>query len=148
GAELIFAMINPRLAARAAILYRWPDVYIAGVLEKSVQKARWRGISLVRAETWHAESVSDALADYADQNDIDYIVIGAGNCAGLQGFLKDSIARELPDKANCPVLLVNHLRNDAPAKRRGLRRLFFHNSAAPARLPVVSWRSIAGRLNL
>src|SRR5262245_47431681 len=62
-AELTFAMVNPRLAARAAILYVWPDTYIAGILEKAVRKALWQGVPSVRCETWRAETVSDALAD-------------------------------------------------------------------------------------
>lgn len=140
GAELIFAMVNPRLAARAAILYAWPDTHIAGVLEMAVRKALWRGGPSVRAETWRAESVSDALADYADRNEADYIVIGAGDRSGWPRFLTESVARELPAKANCPVLIVNRLRDDAPTERSGgLRNLLgIQAGSAPARLPVRS----------
>lgn len=43
GAELVFAMVNPRLAARAAILYVWSDAHIAGILEKTARRALWHG---------------------------------------------------------------------------------------------------------
>jgi nucleotide-binding universal stress UspA family protein len=123
SAELTFAMVNPRLAARAAILYRWPDPHIAGMLEKAVRKALWRGVASVKSDSWRAESVSDALAEYADRNAFDYIVIGARDRSGW--FLNESVAQELPAKARCPVLIVNHLRDDAPRERSGgLRRLF------------------------
>ncbi|HET7852016.1 MAG TPA: universal stress protein [Methyloceanibacter sp.] len=125
GAELTFAMVNPRLAARAAILYVWPDTHIAGILERAVRKALWRGVASVKSDTWRAESVSDALAEYADRNEFDYIVIGAGDRSGWPRFLNDPVAHELQIKANCPVLIVNHLRDDAPTDRSdGLRRLF------------------------
>src|SRR5262245_32524179 len=140
GAELTFAMVNPRLAARAAILYVWSDAHIAGILEKTVRKALWRGVPSVKSDTWRAESVSDALADYADRNEIDYIVIGAKDRAAWPGFLNDSVAQELPSKANCPVLIVNHLRGDAPTERSGgLRRLFeIQHGLAPQRIPARS----------
>jgi universal stress protein family protein len=69
--------------------------------------------------------VSDALTEHADRNAFDYIVIGAGDRSGWSRLLGDSVAHELPAKANCPVLIVNHLREDAPVQRGGgLRRLF------------------------
>lgn len=140
GAELTLAMVNPRLAARAAILYVWSDVHIAEVLEKTARKALWHGAPSVKAETWRAESVSDALADYADRNEIDYIVIGAGERSGWSRFLNGSVAHELPDKANCPVLIVNQLRDDAPTERSGgLRTLLgIQPGFAPAHLRVRS----------
>ena len=144
GGELTFAMVNPRLAARAAILYLWPDAHIAGVLEQVVRKALWRGVALVKSDTWRAESASDALADYADRNEFDYIVIGAADRSGWPGFFKDSlfkdsVALELPAKAHCPVLIVNHLRDDPPTRRSGgLRSLFDVQPILPQRLPVRS----------
>jgi nucleotide-binding universal stress UspA family protein len=140
GAELAFAMVNPRLAARAAILYVWPDTDIAGILERAVRKALWRGVASVKSDTWRVESISDALADYADRNEFDYIVIGASDRSGWPRFLNDSVAHELPAKANCPVLVVNHLRDDAPTKRGdGFRKLFkLQPSLTPQRIPARS----------
>jgi len=140
GAELTFAMVNPRLAARAAILYVWPDTHIAGILDQAVRKALWRGAASVKSDTWRAESVSDALADYADRNEFDYIVIGAGERSGWTRVLGDSVAYELPAKANRPVLVVNHLRGEAPTARGGgLRDLFgIQPSLAPRLVPAKS----------
>jgi nucleotide-binding universal stress UspA family protein len=140
GAELTFAMVNPRLAARAAILYVWSDAHIAGVLERAVRRARWCGTASIGSDTWRAESVSDALADYAERNEFDYIVIGASDRSGWSRFLNDAVAYELPTKAGCPVLIVNHLRDEAPTKRGGgLRALFeIQPALAPQRIPVGS----------
>jgi K+-sensing histidine kinase KdpD len=82
--------------------------------------------------------VSDALVDYADRNEIDYIVIGAGDRSGWSRFLNGSVAHELPRKANCPVLIVNHLRDEAPKERSGgLRTLLgVQPSLAPAHVPA------------
>lgn len=132
GAELTFAMVNPRLAARAAILYVWPDAHIAGVLEQAVRKAVWHGVASVKSDTWRAESASDALADYAARNQFDYIVIGAGDRAGWSRVLRDSVAHALPAKASCPVLIVNHLRDNAPTGRRGGLRKLLETAPSPA----------------
>ncbi len=122
GAELTFAMVNPRLAARAAILYVWPDTHIAGILERAVRKALWRGVASVKSDTWRVESISDALADYADRNEFDYIVIGASDRSGLSKALNGSVSRELAQKANCPVLIVHRVRGERPeGGRRGFR---------------------------
>ncbi|HVT50128.1 MAG TPA: universal stress protein [Dongiaceae bacterium] len=142
-AELIFAMVNPRIAGRAAILYAWPRAHVAAILDRAVRQAVWRGVPAVKAETWCAESVADALADYADRSEADYIVIGGGQRWGWRRLFDDSVARVLPEKANCPVLIVNHLRADA-AKGRGdgLRRLLFGMApgpVAPLRLPGTSY---------
>lgn len=140
GAELTFGMVNPRLAARAAILYVWHDAHIAGILEKAVRRALWRGVASVGSATWHAESVSDALAEYADRNEFDYIVIGAGERSGWTRILGDSVAYELPAKANRPVLVVNHLHGEAPTERGGgLRDVFeIQPALAPRLVPAKS----------
>lgn len=100
----------------------------------------WRGVASVKSDTWRAELVSDVLADYADRNEFDYIVIGTGDRSGWPRFVNDSVARDLPAKASCQVLIVNHLRGDAPRERRGgLRKLFeIQPALARQRIPVRS----------
>jgi len=66
--------------------------------------------------------VSDSIASYADQEDIDYIVIGASDRSGMSKVLNGSVSRELAQKANCPVLIVHRVRGERPnSGRRGLR---------------------------
>src|SRR5262245_7023702 len=79
GAELTLCMVNPLLPGRGAPIYLWPDEYVDRVLSDAARRARWCGLQSVRSETWRAMSVSDAVAGYADQEEIDYIVIGASD---------------------------------------------------------------------
>lgn len=122
GAELNICMVNPLLPGRGPPIYLWPEEYIAGVLADASRKAAWAGVRAVKSGTWHALSVSDAIAHYADQEDVDYIVIGASDRSGLSKALNGSVSRELAQKANCPVLIVHRVRGERPeGGRRGFR---------------------------
>lgn len=50
--------------------------------------------------------VSDQIVSYADDNDIDMIVIGTHGRRGLAHALMGSVAESVVRKANCPVLTV------------------------------------------
>ena len=116
-AELIFCMVNPLLPGRGPPVYLWPDEYIAKVLGDATRKAGWCGTRSVRAKTWWALCVSDAIAVYADEEEIDYIVVGASDRSRISRILNGSVSRELPLKANCPVLVVHRVRGDRPMGR-------------------------------
>ena len=121
-AGLTICMVNPLMPGRGPPIYLWPEEYVAQVLADVSRKATWTGVRAVKSETWHALSVSNAIAGYADQQDIDYIVIGASDRSGLSTVLTGSVSRELAQKANCPVLIVHRVRGERPAGRhRGLR---------------------------
>ncbi|HEY1386246.1 MAG TPA: universal stress protein [Dongiaceae bacterium] len=121
NAELTICMVNPLLPGRGPPIYLWPEEYVATVLADVSRKAAWSGVR-ARSGTWHALSVSDSIADHADQEDIDYIVIGASDRSGMSKVLNGSVSRELAQKANCPVLIVHRVRGERPTGgRRGLR---------------------------
>jgi nucleotide-binding universal stress UspA family protein len=121
-AELNICMVNPLLPGRGPPIYLWPEEYIAGVLADASRKAAWAGVRTVTSGTWHALSVSDAIAHHADQEDVDYIVIGASDRSELSMALNGSVSRELAQKANCPVLIVHRVRGERPeGGRRGPR---------------------------
>jgi nucleotide-binding universal stress UspA family protein len=122
GAELTFCMVNPMLPGRGPPIYLWPEEYVANVLADVSRKAAWTGIR-AKSETWHALSVSDAIAGYADEEEADYIVIGASDRSGMSKVLAGSVSRELAQKANCPVLIVHRVRGERPAGGHGGLRL-------------------------
>jgi nucleotide-binding universal stress UspA family protein len=121
-AELNICMVNPLLPGRGPPIYLWPEEYIARVLADASRKATWSGVKVVKSDTWRTICVSDAIADHADQKEIDYIVIGASDRSWITRILGGSVSRELAQKANCPVLIVHRVRGERPAGgRRGLR---------------------------
>ena len=131
-AELIFCMVNPLLAGRGPPVYLWTDEYVAGVLADAARKAKWGGVRSVRTSTWWALRVSDAIALYADEEEIDYIVVGTGDRSRISRALNGSVSRELPQKANCPVLVVHRVRGDRPIGRQRGRRIGDLVAKAPA----------------
>ena len=62
-------------------------------------------VALVSRE--HA-SAALAVCDYADQHDIDLIVIGSHGRTGLRRLLIGSVAEKTVRHANCPVMVVPH----------------------------------------
>lgn len=54
---------------------------------------------------------SSAIVQYADENDIDLIVMGTHGRSGVQRYLLGSVAEEVVRNANCPVLTVELTEN-------------------------------------
>jgi nucleotide-binding universal stress UspA family protein len=135
NAELTICMVNPLMAGRGAPIYVWTEDYIAKTLADATRKATWSGVKAVKSETWRTASVSAAIAEYADQEEIDYIVIGASDRSWITKVLSGSVSLELAQKANCPVLIVHRVRGERPAGGpRGFRVRDHH-----------AWRWRAGR---
>lgn len=146
NAELTLCMVNPLLPGRAPI-YLWPEEYITKVLAEMSRKAVWAGVKEVRGETWRAICVSDAIVEYADRCEIDYIIIGTSDRSGISRVLSGSVSRELTWKANCPVLIVHRVRGERPAGRRRrlrIRDLFSQSSQSTFSLHAKSERRLRG----
>jgi len=92
---------------------RYPASAVAAVTahrERSEQQLRELLLStgdedVVQATVKHAH-VAVAIAEYADSNDIDLIVVGSHGYSGIDRLLMGSEARKLIRHANVPVLVV------------------------------------------
>jgi nucleotide-binding universal stress UspA family protein len=109
SAELILCMVNPLLRGRVGTFSWWGGEYVEKILCETVSKARWAGLSNVRHESLRAISVADAIVAYAEKHEIDYIVVGAGECSQFMGWFGVSAWREIACKAKCPVLTVRRI---------------------------------------
>jgi nucleotide-binding universal stress UspA family protein len=118
-AEVTLYMVNPALAGRGGPLYLWSAEYIERILDEAVQRARWSGVVNVKCEDQHAISISDAIVAYADQHEVDYIIIGASDRPGFVKVLSGSVSREVAAKANCPVLVVRRVRGQRQRRHDG-----------------------------
>ncbi|WP_119303385.1 universal stress protein [Dongia deserti] len=112
GAELSICMVNPIVPGRAVIT-RWPQEHINRVLDEAVCHAKWAGVLKVKSETWNAIDVAESIISYADAHNVDLIVAGVSDRSSMIRALRGSVARELIARANCPVLMVRRLREDA-----------------------------------
>jgi nucleotide-binding universal stress UspA family protein len=111
SAELLFYMVNPSvLPGRGPVVHLWSDDYIESCLDEAVRRARRAGIFDVSTGTRRATNIADAIVAHADEHDIDYIVVGAGDRSRLMKAIGGSVSRDVAAKANCPVLVVRRVR--------------------------------------
>ena len=110
--DLTLLMVNPVLAGRGSPTYVWTDEQVERVLEQMGRRAQWLGLTNVRRESRRANKVADSIIAYADQNDIDLIVIGMSDRSRLAKWLGGSVSREVTAKANCPTVIVRRIRDD------------------------------------
>src|SRR5262245_45301118 len=109
-AELTLFMANPALLARGGRVYLWSNEYIKKVLDEAFRKAKWSGVLDVKCESRCAVSIADSIVAYADEHEVDYVVIGARDRPGILRVLSGSVSKEVTAKANCPVLIVRRVR--------------------------------------
>ncbi|MEZ5833158.1 MAG: universal stress protein [Dongiaceae bacterium] len=130
-AGLVLFAANPLLPGRGGPIYLWPEEYVASMVEEAARRARFAGINNVECVRCRAIKVADAIVGYADDNAVDYIVVGTNDRSGLARAIGGSVSREVIALANCPVLTVRRLRNEqGPPPKRGLRR--------PIKMPVAA----------
>ena len=108
--ELILCMVNPLLRGRNGTFCWWPDEYVEKVLGEAVCRAKWSDLPDVRYESLRAISVADAIVAYADEHEVDYIVVGAHECSRFMRSLGISTSKEISCKAKCPVVIVRRIR--------------------------------------
>jgi nucleotide-binding universal stress UspA family protein len=114
NAKLTLLVVNPILSGRGAPTYVWTDEEVEGILEQMGRRAQWLGVANVRRESRRANGVADSIIAYADQNEVDLIVIGASDRSRLAKWLSGSVSREVAEKANCPIMLVRRIRGQQP----------------------------------
>ena len=116
SAELTLFMANPALLARGGRVYLWSNDYVEKILDKAFRRAKWSGVLNVKCESECTVSIADSIVAYADEHEVDYVVIGARDRLGVLRVLSGSVSKEVTAKANCPVLIVRR------ARRRGQHR--------------------------
>ena len=130
--QLILCMVNPLLRGRNGTFCWWPDEYVEKILGEAVCRARWSGLSNVRYESLRAVSVADAIVAYADEHEVDYVVVGAHECSRFMRSLGISTFKEISYKANCPVMIVRRIRQQQRSHLdRGFPEKLLHDDAAP-----------------
>jgi nucleotide-binding universal stress UspA family protein len=112
SAKLVFHMANPAVlpSPRGAPVYLWSDDYIRSYLDEAFRRAKQAGVSEVTCETERANKVADSIVSRADLHGADFIVVGASGQARLVDLFRRPVSRLVTEMANCPVLVVRHVR--------------------------------------
>ena len=74
------------------------------LLEAAADRARERGVSLETERL--VGSVSNAIVDFADERDVDHIVVGSHGRTGASRVLLGSVAEKVARRAPVPVTIV------------------------------------------
>jgi nucleotide-binding universal stress UspA family protein len=74
-------------------------------LNKVKVKANEKDIQ-IKTETISSKDISGGILDYAEENNIDLIVIGTRGRSGFKRLLLGSVASHVVTYAHCPVLVV------------------------------------------
>ncbi len=76
---------------------------------ETLKNARFADLDSVALASREHASAAMAICDYADQHDIDLIVVGSHGRTGLTRFLIGSVAEKVVRHAHHPVLVVPHI---------------------------------------
>ena len=120
-AQLTLYMVNPALPGRGARFYLWSDEHVRKILSEAGRRGRWSGVASVRCASQRANNIADAIVDYADEHEVDYIVIGTSDRPAVLKLIGGSVSREVVAKANCPVVVVRRNRERSDRRHRGGR---------------------------
>ena len=74
-------------------------------LNKVKVKANEKGIH-IKTEIISSKDISGGILDFAEENNIDLIVIGTRGKSGFKRLLLGSVASHVVTYAHCPVLVV------------------------------------------
>lgn len=77
------------------------------ILAKAKELAAASGARQVLAAQLNARDVSHAIVNYAEEHEVDLVVMGASGIGGFKAFLIGSISTEVLKKSICPVAIVH-----------------------------------------
>jgi len=112
-------MVNPALPRSRTAQYLWPDEYIEKILNEAGSKARWAGVPNVSFENRRGINIADEIVACADEQEADYIVLGASERSGFMRVINGSVSRDVTAKANCPVVIVRRIRGQQQSRPSG-----------------------------
>lgn len=77
------------------------------LLVRAKELAAASGAKQVLSAQLNARDVSHAIVSYAEEHEVDLIVMGASGIGGFKAFLIGSISTEVLKKSICPVAIVH-----------------------------------------
>ncbi len=105
-------MANPAVlpSPRGPRVYLWSDDYIRSYLDEASRRARQAGVSHVSCDTERVTQIAHSIVARADIHGADFIVVGACGHKRLIDLFRRPVSKLVADMANCPVLVVRHVR--------------------------------------
>jgi len=107
GAKLSLITVNPLLAANGRggiVSYLWDEAQCQRFIDDASAAAR----PVVPAATAivKGRDISRSIVDYAEDHNIDHIVVGSGEKGRLARTLLGSVSNDVVNRAHCPVTVA------------------------------------------
>ena len=107
GIKLSLLVVHQYNVGRKAVVSVWTAEEVSSILKKARELAiGFYHNDIVIAEV-KSRDVARAVMEYAEQNEIDLIVMGASGMGGVKTFLVGSVSEEVLRKSICPVTIVH-----------------------------------------
>ena len=107
GAELTLLAVNEQIggAGRVERVYAWESADVKRVLDNATVIAKMGGLSPKIASV-QSRDAARAIVIYAEENDIDHIVVGTGGKGRVARLMLGSVSSDVIARAHCPVTVA------------------------------------------
>ena len=107
GAKLTVLAVRQYIVGRKTVADVWNDDEVSGIVKKAKEIAAAAGCPEAGIAESRARDVAHAIVDYAEQNRVDLIVMGASGIGALKAFVVGSVSSDVLRKSVCPVTIVH-----------------------------------------
>jgi nucleotide-binding universal stress UspA family protein len=108
-AELTFLAINQLMGGYGrggASTYLWDSAAVERVLDGATTAAKKEGVKAFKTANMKSRDVGRAIVIFAEENDIDHIVVGTGGKGGVSRLMLGSVSSDVLARAHCPVTVA------------------------------------------
>ena len=107
GSKLTILAVRQYVIGRKVVSNVWSQDDVNELIKKSVAAATALGMKDATIAEVKARDVAHAVVNYAEQNDVDLIVMGASGMGNIKSFMIGSVSAEVLRKSICPVTIVH-----------------------------------------
>ena len=107
GAKFTILVIHHYIVGRTKVTDVLSQEDVDALLTKSAAMALSLGLKQVAALEVKSRDVSHAIVSYAEENDIDLIIMGASGMGQIKSYIIGSVSTEVLRKSVCPVTIVH-----------------------------------------
>ena len=109
GAELTLLAVNVPVGAPVSggiMIFAWEDADLKRVLDSATAIAKKAGVSNPKPAVVQSRDAARSIVVYAEDNDIDHIVVGTGGKGAVTRLMLGSVSSDVIARAHCPVTVA------------------------------------------
>jgi len=99
--------VRQYVVGRKTVADVWSDPDVKEIFKKAKEISAAFGSAEAGIAECRARDVAHAIVDYAEQNHVDLIVMGASGVGALKSFVIGSVSADVLRKSVCPVMIVH-----------------------------------------